>query len=292
MDDIIIAKKYKLARKIGYGSFGEIYRATNLETGQEVALKLEKKQIRHPHLKSESRILRSLQGGTGFPTMYWYGEEGDFNIMVLDLLGASLEDIFQRSPRRFSLKTVLMIADQAITQIEHIHNNNFIHRDIKPENYLIGIGDRAHLIYVIDFGLSKRYFDSGSHIPYRDGKNLAGTARYASLNTHMGIEQSRRDDLECLFYVLLYFLKGSLPWQGLRAHSKKERYSRIMEAKVSTSVESLCRGLPYEFVVYLNYVRGLEFLDKPDYCYLRGLLKEVFDREGYVFDYVYDWSRV
>ena len=123
---------------------------------------------------------------------------------------------------------------------------------MKPENFLIGRGSKNTQIYVIDFGLAKRYKDpkTNQHIPYRNNKSLTGTARYASINTHMGVEQSRRDDIEGTFYVLLYLLKGSLPWQGLTARNKNDKYKKIMETKMSTSVESLCKGFPSTEYIY------------------------------------------
>ncbi|EPS61015.1 hypothetical protein M569_13784, partial [Genlisea aurea] len=169
---------------------------------------------------------------------------------------------------------------------------SFLHRDIKPDNFLMGLGRRANQVYAIDFGLAKKYRDSSTHqhIPYRENKNLTGTARYASMNTHLGIEQSRRDDLESLGYVLMYFLRGSLPWQGLKAGNKKQKYDKISEKKVSTSIEALCRGYPTEFASYFHYCRSLRFDDKPDYAYLKRIFRDLFIREGFQFDYVFDWT--
>jgi len=292
MESRRVGGKYRLGRKIGNGAFGEIYLGTNTQTNEEVAIKLENVRSRHPQLLYESRLYRILQGGLGIPNIHWYGVEGDFNIMVIDLLGPSLEDLFSYCKRKFTMKTVLMIADQLISRIEFIHAKNFLHRDVKPDNFLVGVGKKANQVFAIDFGLAKKYRDmrTQQHIPYREGKNLTGTARYASVNTHLGIEQSRRDDLEGLAYVIIYFLKGSLPWQGLRAHTKKEKYERIMESKMSNSVESLCRGLPPEFANFLNYSRSLRFEDRPDYAYLKRTFKDLFFKENFQYDFIFDWT--
>jgi casein kinase I family protein HRR25 len=156
----------------------------------------------------------------------------------------------------------------------------------------MGIGKRGNQVNMIDFGLAKRYRDpkTNVHIPYRENKNLTGTPRYASVNTHLGIEQSRRDDLESLGYILVYFCRGQLPWQGIRARTKKEKYDKIMEKKMTTPADALCRGLHQEFAIYLNYVRSLRFDDKPDYSYLRKLFRDLFVREGFQYDYVFDWT--
>ncbi|KAK9211880.1 hypothetical protein WN943_001258 [Citrus x changshan-huyou] len=249
-------------------------------------------KTKHPQLLYESKLYRILQGGTGIPNVRWFGVEGDYNVLVMDLLGPSLEDLFNFCSRKLSLKTVLMLADQMINRVEFVHSKSFLHRDIKPDNFLMGLGRRANQVYIIDFGLAKKYRDTSTHqhIPYRENKNLTGTARYASMNTHLGIEQSRRDDLESLGYVLMYFLRGSLPWQGLKAGTKKQKYEKISEKKVSTSIEALCRGYPTEFASYFHYCRSLRFDDKPDYAYLKRIFRDLFIREGFQFDYVFDWT--
>ncbi|KAF7347425.1 Kinase-like protein [Mycena venus] len=319
--DLRVGGKYRLGKKIGSGSFGDIYLGINIISGEEVAIKLESVKAKHPQLEYESKVYKTLAGGVGVPFVRWFGTECDYNAMVLDLLGPSLEDLFNFCNRKFSLKTVLLLADQLvsasasscsfeslgvrllfvfpiayatlqISRIEYIHSRNFIHRDIKPDNFLMGIGKRGNQVNVIDFGLAKKFRDPKTHlhIPYRENKNLTGTARYTSINTHLGVEQARRDDLESLAYVLMYFLRGALPWQGLKAATKKQKYDRIMEKKMTTPTDLLCRGFPNEFGIFLNYTRALRFDDKPDYSYLRKLFRDLFVREGYQYDYVFDWS--
>ena len=229
-------------------------------------------------------------GGVGIPYIYYFAQEGEYNVLVMDLLGPSLEDLFSLCKRQLSLKSTLMLADQMVTRIEFLHLKTFMHRDQKPDNYCIGRGRRKSTVYLIDYGLSKRYMVGGNHIPYREHKALTGTARYCSINTHLGIEQSRRDDLESLGYIFVYFLKGSLPWQGLRAQTKKQKYEKILEKKLGCPIEQLCRGYPSEFAAFLHYTRSLRFDDRPDYAYLRKLFRELFVREGYSYDYVFDWN--
>ncbi|KAL0482794.1 casein kinase [Acrasis kona] len=307
-----VGEKFVLGKKIGSGAFGEIFLATNIQTGEKLAVKLEHRKAKHAQLLYEARLIKLLSlskrspettsssstqsslnstAALGIPRVRWYGIEGDYNVMVMDLLGPSLEEQFNRCGRKFSLKTVLMLADQMLKRVEYIHSKNFIHRDIKPDNFLMGVVKKGHVVYMIDYGLAKKYRDSKHvHIPYRDNKHLTGTARYASINNHLGIEQSRRDDLESLGYVLMYFNRGSLPWQGLKARTKVEKYTRICEKKTSTGIKSLCEGFPGEFSTYLNYARSLGFEDKPDYQFLRKVFRDLFVRQGYVMDYVYDWT--
>ena len=289
--DLKVAGKYCLTKKIGSGSFGEIYKGVDITNNAEVAIKLEPVNSRHPQLLYETKIYKLMQGAPGIPNVHWYGWTGEYVAMVMDLLGPSLEDLFNLVKKKFSVKTVLMMADQMIQRIEYFHSQSFLHRDVKPDNFLIGLGKNQHLIYIIDYGLAKRYTNpiTNEHIAYRDNKNLTGTARYASVNTHFGIEQSRRDDLEGIGYVLMYFLRGSLPWQGLRASNRKKRYKYIRDVKSQTTVETLCKGFPTEFATYITYCKGLHFDQRPDYDYLKKMFRDSFNRLAYRWDYMYDW---
>lgn len=289
-----VGGKYVLGRKLGSGSFGDIYLAVHEQTGKEFAVKMESSRCKHPQLLYEAKLLRHLQGGTGIANVYYADLEGEFNVMVMDLLGPSLEDLFNYCNRKLSLKTVLNLADQMLDRVEYLHSKNFIHRDIKPDNFLIGAGKKNRTLFLIDFGLAKRYRDprTHQHIPYKENKNLTGTARYASVNAHLGLEQSRRDDLESVGYVLVYLLAGSLPWQGLKANTKHEKYQRIMDKKMSTSIEALTRGLPTEFAKYFTYVKALKFDDRPDYAYLKQLFTDLYSREGYESNGAFDWQSI
>jgi casein kinase 1 alpha len=288
----IVGSKYRLIKKIGSGSFGDIFLGINVCNGEEVAVKMEPTKARHPQLNYEYKIYRIIQGGLGIPNARWFGTEREYNVLVMDLLGPSLEDLFNFCSRRFTMKTVLMLADQMIGRIEYVHNKSFIHRDIKPDNFVMGIGRHCNKLYLIDFGLAKKFRDpkSKQHIPYREDKNLTGTARYASCNAHLGVEQSRRDDMESLGYVLMYFNRSSLPWQGLKANTKKQKYEKISEKKTNTSVESLCKGFPAEFGMYLNYCKHLRFEESPDYMYLRQLFRILFRTLNHQYDYMFDWT--
>jgi len=323
--EIRVGNRFRVLEKLGGGSFGDIYKGVNILTGEQVAIKLEPLGSKVPQLLPEARLAKLLgplgpKGvpeleAVGVPRVHWYGIEGDFNVMVIDQLGPSLEDLFQFAGRQFPVGAVCAIGMQMVSRIELVHSRHLLHRDIKPDNFLAGLGKRASLIYTIDFGLAKVYRDPKTleHVPYRVGKSFSGTQRYASIHAHLGVEQSRRDDLEAVGYIMLYFLRGSLPWQGLRDKEKQktkadqryevpkeqppqpakkpqarknlkpeispaqkealQRQQRIADKKLSTSLDVLTKGFPSEIKTFLEYSRNLGFTAKPDYDYLRELLE-------------------
>lgn len=296
--DQLFGGLYLLGRKIGGGSFGDVHMGINVKTNEEVAIKLESIYAKHSHLAHEYNILRSLSGASerdvGIPRVYWFGKEGDYYAMVMDILGPSLMDLFNFCSRKFTLKTILLLADQLLTRLEYIHKRDIIHRDLKPENILVGLDKKGkeNKVYIVDFGLAKRYRDpkTHKHIPCNEKKPLTGTVRYASIWTHLGVEQSRRDDLESLGFVLLYFYKGRLPWQGLKGKTKKRVYKKIAQKKSSWSLEKLWNYVPREFGEYFQYCRSLSFKDEPCYTSLKTMFRQLFALQRYTMENQFDWN--
>ena len=282
---------FKSTDRLGGGSFGQIYKGINLKTKEEVAIKIESKNIETPQLIHESKILKVLNDCIGFPKVYLVTPLDDVLIMVMELLGDNLQKLLISSlHKKFSLKTTLMLGIQILQRIKTLHENNFIHRDIKPENFTIGLKKNKNIIYMIDYGLTRKFCDSHkNHIPYKEGKHLTGTAIYASIYTHKGIEQSRRDDLESLGYMLIYFCKGELPWVNVKGKNKEIKYKKIMEKKIEMKPDILCQGLPDEIKQYFNYVRELQFTDEPNYEFLLGLLNNAMKKNNIKNDFKFDW---
>ena len=293
VEEVKIKNQYsfKSTDRLGGGSFGQIFKGINLKTKEEVAIKIESKNIETPQLLHESKILKILKDNEGFPKVYLLTPLDDVLIMVMELLGDNLQKLLKNKPeQKFSLKTTLMLGIQILKRIKTLHENNFIHRDIKPENFTIGLKKMKNVIYMIDYGLTRKYCDSHkNHIPYKEGKNLTGTALYASIYTHKGIEQSRRDDLESLGYMLIHFCKGELPWMNVKAKNKAGKYKKIMEKKIEMKPDILCAGLIDEFREYFKYVRELQFTEEPNYELLFGLLNNAMKKNKIKNDFKFDW---
>ena len=287
----LIFDRYKLIKRLGAGSFGSIYEA--VYQNQYYAIKLEEKNRGQNLLETEAYIMSYLHG-PGLPFVKSYGYSSKHNILVMELMGESLEDKFEGFVvKKMSNRCVCNIGYQMIEILEYIHNKHVIHRDIKPDNFVVGRGEKRKYIYILDFGLSKKYRSSRTlkHYQILKSKNLTGTARYASINALNGLTQSRRDDLEAVGYVLMYFLRGRLPWQGIPVKNKEDRYRKIMEKKMATSAEELCMGFPNEFADYINYTRNLQYEQDPDYNYLKNLFLSVLSKSGYRVDCYYDWDK-
>ena len=316
----ILLENFVLLSEAGKGTFGQVYLSYNIRDNIEVAVKKEERKLNQKSspLKNESKIFCELLNisqkqnltGTnlisqdeiqGVPKFYGVGECLDSNYLIMEFLGPNLTELFHYSGNgKFSIITVCLLAIQMLNRIEFLHKHNFVHRDIKPENFLIGTNEKSNIIYLIDFGLSKRYRNpkTHNHIPYRENRPLAGTARYVSINTHLGIEQSRRDDLESIGYILIYFLKGNLPWIGLKdSKNNQHKYEKIKEKKLQIPTEILCYSLPIEIIVYLNYCKNLKFEDRPNYDYIRGLFIKLLGnscttygilRDNIKFDWCYE----
>jgi len=242
-----ISNVYKLQRKVGQGCFGAVYRGINMETDEEVAIKMESTSADVPQLKHESSILNHLNPphknqSLGFPQCFFFGMEGAYLVLVMNLMSTSFEDCVQMCRGRLSVKSTLIIAEQVLMRIEYLHSKGILHRDIKPENFMWGAGTKQNVVHVIDFGLSKRWHTGAAHIPFKDGASLTGTARYVSIAVHRGHEQGRRDDLEAIGHMFVYFLRGSLPWSGLDARNKQEKYQKIMRKRKAFPSKSCAQG--------------------------------------------------
>ena len=289
-----IFDRYKLIRKLGQGSFGTIYQAQSKCSNKYYAIKLEDMKQNQFMLEDEA-IFISYLNCPRVPKLKSFGYSGSLIILVMELLGNSLDKIFEKLPsRKMSIRCVCNIAYQLLLIFEYIHTCDIIHRDIKPANVAIGYEEKSKYLYLLDFGLSKKYRSSKTkkHNPFFQNNKLIGNARYSSINALEGGSQSRRDDLESLGYLLLYLLLGRLPWQGHISHSKEDKYYKIKKIKKNTTAEELCQGLPKQFEDYVNYTRNLKYESDPDYNYLRNLFLSVLKHYNWDFDYYYDWDQV
>ena len=278
-------------KQLGKGGFGQLYLGRNIHENIFIAIKVEEQSPRS-RLAYEFQILKEISEGDGIPKVYKLHRGKKHNYLMMQLLGKSLDKLFVDMKKKFSIKTVCMLAYQMVQRVEYVHSRGYIHRDIKPGNFLMGKNLDNKKLFIIDFGLSKKYIDknTGKHIIYKEGKGLTGTARYVSLNTHYGIEQSRRDDIEGIAYNLIYFAKGKLPWQGVKTKNKKEKHKKIMELKEEYNPDKLCEGLPEEFPTLLKYARKLDFEEKPDYKNIKIMFKQLISANKQQMDWKFDWD--
>ena len=291
-ENSIIFKKYKVQKKLGEGAFGDVYSGIFIENNESVAIKVESRKTPKPLLETEAFFLYSLKG-LGIPEVLSFGRLKNYNVLIEPLLGKSLFDIFNERRKRLPIEDICLISTQIIDRIQWVHSKNIVHRDIKPDNFLIGNKD-PNIIYLIDFGLSKKYKSSktGKHIKFSFTGKLTGTVRFASANALRGGEQSRRDDLESIGYMIIYFMRGKLPWQGVTGNKKMERYLKIYKMKKNVAPEDLCKSLPKQMTEFMKYIKQLEFEQEPDYKYLRNLFKSILKKiNGTSDQLLFSWIR-
>jgi serine/threonine protein kinase len=278
--------KYIVTRYINSGSFGDVYEAREKNSNELIALKIPIKSKERDGMGSlldEAKVYKSIMNKEkGIPNMKVVKVK-DRKIIAMDLLGESIETLMSKH-KKFGLKTVIYIAIHLLEILKYMHSCGYIHRDIKPDNFVLGYNNKKKL-YCIDFGLAKKYINkNGKHTEFSNSKKFCGTARYASIAAHESCEQSRKDDLESLGYILVYLYKGKLPWQSIKHSDKKERYRLIGQKKKDISEEELCGNMPKEFVVFLKYVRNLDFDEKPPYTAFIRMFKKLYESRNYKND--------
>jgi len=284
----VVGAHFRLGRKIGERSTFIVFEGICLLNSRPVAIMFEPRK-RYAYMRDEFQTYKKLVGLPGISNVYYFGQEGYHNILIIDLLGPSLENLFDICYRRFSVKTVVMVAKQMLYRVQSVHERDLIHRSITPDRFVIGRPGtkQANVIHFVDFRRAKQYRNpkTRQHIPYREHKSVSGVPLFESINASLRIEQSRRDDLEALGYVIMYFLRGGLPWQGLMV-------KELLEKKRTISIKDLCKGYPDGFFKYMSYVRALYFEDTPDYDYLQDLLTQALNGTSEEEDGIYDWMSI
>ena len=283
----LIFKKYKVLKYLDQGSFGSVYLGKNIQNNKFCAIKIERDYDNI--LKQEAFIQYNLKG-YGIPEVISFGRVGNLNILIQTLLGKSIQKIWIENKKKLNLKDVCMLAIQTLDRIELVHSKHYVHRDIKPSNFLVGNPDTS-IIYLIDFGNARKYRSSrtGKHIPSSKKNEVFGTILYTSINSMKGKEQSRKDDLESLGYMYIALLKGELPWSHINNLKIEEMIRKTCQLKESTTLENLCKNVPKEFYDYMKYINKLEFIERPDYQYLRGLFNFTLSKLGLKNDNLFSW---
>ena len=289
----LIFNKYKVKILKRNSNLSWTFQGVNIKDNEPVFIKIVKKNLKYNFLESEAYCLFNLKG-FGIPKIISYGKIGIYNILIEELLGRSLYELWKLRNRKEKsiLKNVCMVALQALDRLEYIHSKNYIHRDIKPQNFVNGRKE-PNIIYIIDFGLSHQYRSSrtGKHIKCIKRKEVMGSLNYLSLNGNLGYEESRRDDLESLGYMLIFLATDNLPWLKIEdlEVNKIQKLNKIYQLKKTLSVEQLCKGLPEEFAKYINYSRKLNFEENPDYDYLRSLFSSILVKNQEKNDLNFFW---
>ncbi|PNP52109.1 hypothetical protein THARTR1_07318 [Trichoderma harzianum] len=293
----VINNRWRLENIIGQGGFGSVYIATDLQTKQIVAVKLQtlpatSSPSQMDNLESEASYYTLLHNRPGIATFHENGRQENYEFMVYELLGASLQNLFYRCGKKFSLKTTLMIADQLLQRLETFHSQDIVHRDIKPDNIAMGFGkENGKTVYLLDFGLVGDYTQD-KKVVTAPSYAFCGTYYWAAIAAHLDRSQSPKDDLESLAYMLIYFARGSLPWQGYANENEPTNVLQecVTRLKLTLPIDLICEGLPSAFSRHLKYVRSLTYNDKPNYAKMRAMYRRLMKRRGYQYDGVYDWD--
>lgn len=278
----LINKKYKIIKKIGNGSFGNIYKGMNILTTQYVAIKMENKENDFDTLKNETKMLMHLSEYHFIPKVKYFGIENNKNILVMDLLSINLYQLLllNNNDATSNYEKIIKYGIQMIEIIKCVHSKGILHRDIKPENFMISKNNEENL-YLIDFGLSRFYLKNNKHIENNHKQNMVGTVRYASTFIHEGNTYSRRDDIISIIYVIIYLLKGKLPWQGITSKIKniENKNEMIYKLKKNTNYAKLCEGLKnyLEFEILLSRILNLSYYQIPDYDFIIKTLKSLIN---------------
>lgn len=283
---------YKIMKYINSGSFGNVYEVIHKKTKKPFALKIpiiSEERDGQKMLIDESKIYKHLSDPSkGIPDIKLISYDKK-KVMVMDLLGPSLDSLFHQHKKRFSLQTVIKLTISMINILQYIHSKGYLHRDLKPDNFTVDKDTKTNL-YCIDFGLAKKYINKeGNHIKFSDSRKFCGTAKYASIAAHERHEQSRKDDLESLVYILVYLYKGKLPWSDLKIKDKKKRYKKIYKEKLKNTPEELCDKMPREYTVFLNYIKEMSFDEDPPYSSFIKMFTKLYNKNNFEND-LYDWE--
>lgn len=284
---MLINNRFELVKKIGEGSFGNVYTCIDKTNNEKFAVKIESQKSNKQRIGNEISIYNKFSLNKYTPKIKWYGKFDSFNVLVMQKMGISLEKLFNNCNKTFPKKIMYFLTLDIINILEYIHSHGIIHRDIKPANFVLHPVEKR--ICIIDFGLSKKFIENGNHISLKQNNSLTGTLRYSSIRNHKGYEQSRRDDLESISYMFLYFFLGSLPWMGLNGNSKEEKDILICQSKMDLKLSEIYQGIPEEYKYLLVYSRKLKFEGNPDYKYIKSLFKNLIDSEGININDYYDF---